>query len=166
VQISGAGSPYKIGAGKMKTFFLILGLVLSVSAAQADDLDCNSEAAKTILMDGTYGKTMNILREIENAQGPAAKSNPYLNAFFGITANIENVRQTGADGSGVSCAAEFTYQNMPPPVVTFAVGSLLQENGVRDATCEKLFIYRIERLLDKPGYIHVSWRCFNNGRWD
>jgi hypothetical protein len=132
----------------------------------ADELNCNSDAAKRILMDSTFGKTMTILRNIDKALGPNSKQSSYLTAFFGITANIENVRQTGADGSGVSCAAEFTYQNMPPAVVTFAIGSLLQENGMQDATCEKLFVYKIERLLDKPGFIHVSWRCFNNGRWD
>jgi hypothetical protein len=134
--------------------------------AMADELNCNSDAAKRLLMDGTFGKTMKILRDIDKALGPNSKQSSNLNAFFGLTANIENVRQTGVDESGVSCAAEFTYENMPPPMVTFAIGSLLQENGMRDATCEKLFAYKIERLLDKPGYIHVSWRCFNNGRWD
>jgi hypothetical protein len=143
----------------------LLVVVLS-PPAKADELSCNSDAAKTIVVDGTFGKTIRILKEIDKALGPTSKMSSDLNTFFGVTANIENVRQVGVDDSGLSCAAEFTYKNMPPAMVTSAIGNFLQENGLRDATCEKLFVYKIERLLDKLGYIHVTWRCFNNGRWD
>jgi hypothetical protein len=85
----------------MKLFVLLVCLVtMAGSISKADDLNCNSDAAKRILLDNTILKAKRNLIETLAQAGPNASfggtgpsASDLASAFQNFSADVVNVRQ-------------------------------------------------------------------------
>ena len=121
---------------------------------------CNFDEVKATLIKGTFDKMKASLVEVltsANSNVDPAKLRAGLQNW---TATVVNIRQLSYDDSNDIrfCAAEFEYQNSPPPEALFNISVLVGLYGT-DLSCAKGVKYKIEPLLDKPGGFYVSWQC-------
>jgi len=118
--------------------------------ASADLAKCNDQGALDVVRDGTYGVARKRLEDLAGANAGL----PTRAEVASMVATIEDVRQTAFDPINNSrlCAANFNYgSGYIPHAVLRAVEV--------PSYCRRGVQYKIESLLDKPGYSYVSWKC-------
>ena len=74
--------------------------------------------------------------------------------------NIENIRQTGYDVQDDIRYCEAAISVTPKPFPS-QLALLIQIAGHQftDSVCGESVVYKIERLLDKPDEVSVTWQC-------
>lgn len=157
--------------------------------ARAEVATCNAVVVKSTLERGTFDKfKAATIRELSAAQNATFQRIPYPNcppfpsacdrqkpvvdeqnrtrelqfkqyqaalpkrvaALEHMAFSVANVRQVNYDATNDSriCVADVQYQNWDSSLISISAPA-----------CRNTVTYKVDKLLDKPGEVYVTWRC-------